>query len=77
MSFGVGVEDFLAVGRLVLDHYNACKDAPGTVPRNLSRAQLNSHYSFRLAEQAKNLNTRKRVYTRMGANSGEFGIHSR
>ncbi|KAH9205847.1 hypothetical protein DL95DRAFT_267280, partial [Leptodontidium sp. 2 PMI_412] len=29
MSFGVGVGDFLAVGRLVLDLYNACKDAPG------------------------------------------------
>jgi hypothetical protein len=29
MSFGVSVGDFLAVGRLVLDLYNACKDAPG------------------------------------------------
>ncbi|TVY62924.1 High osmolarity signaling protein SHO1 [Lachnellula suecica] len=29
MSFGFGVGDFLAVGRLVLDLYNACKDAPG------------------------------------------------
>ncbi|KAG4436812.1 hypothetical protein IFR05_007702 [Cadophora sp. M221] len=29
MSFGFSVGDFIAVGRLVLNLYNACKDAPG------------------------------------------------
>ena len=57
MSFGVGVGDFLAVGRLVLDLYNACKDAPGEF-QEICRELSSIHTVLSgLAEQAKDPNS--------------------
>jgi hypothetical protein len=57
MSFGVGVGDFLAVGRLVLDLYNACKDAPGEF-QEICRELSSIHTVISgLGEQAKDPNS--------------------
>ena len=57
MSFGVDVGDFLAVGRLVLDLYNACKDAPGEF-QQICRELSSIHTVLSgLGEQAKDPNS--------------------